>query len=254
MHSLEPFQRPPWIVAHRGVSARFPENTLAAFDAAVDAGADALELDLQFSLDGEWLICHDRTLARYGHTGRTVPTMEADSLRALEMGRWFDPVFSGERMPKLDQVLERYGRVLPLCLEVKVRDDTEDRKEAMLAALLEDVATQPASQGLYVLSFDVDWLERLHVAAPSLPLIWNLRVTDRISESDLATRQWLWGIDLPIAPLAPEQVQMGHDLGRVVWCYTCNDPADVRRAAACGIDAIVTDDPEATRAILLEGP
>lgn len=252
MHILEPFERPPWIVAHRGLPARFPENTRASFDAAVDAGADALELDLQLSLDGEWMVCHDRTLDRYGHSHMSVPTMEADALRTLDMGRWFDPVFAGERMPDIHDVLARYGRVLPLCLELKSRHETDERKEAMVAGLLAAVGTYTPEHGVYVLSFDVDLLERLHVAAPALPLIWNLRKTERIAEVDLATRRWIWGIDLPTGTLDLEQVQIGHDLGRAVWSYTCNEPTDVRRAVQFGVDAIVTDDPERTRAVLLE--
>lgn len=253
MQTLEPFERPPWIVAHRGVSARFPENTRAAFDAAVDAGADALEFDLQLSLDGEWMVCHDRTLARYGHPHGAVRTVEAETLCTLEMGRWFDPVFTGERMLDLNQVLGRYAHVLPLFLEIKVRDESEERKEAMVAGLLAAVEAHVAGRGLLVLSFDVELLERIHAATPLLPLVWNVRVTERITEADLSTRQWLWGINLPIATMAPEQVAMAHEFGRVVGCYTCNEPADIRRALGAGVDAIITDDPERTRAVFLEG-
>lgn len=252
MRDLELLERPPWIIAHRGVSARCPENTRAAFDAAVDAGADAIEFDVQLSLDGETMVSHDRTLDRYGYPHRSVRDLESDTLRTFDMGRWFDPVFKGERMPLLSEVLDRYARVMPLCIELKVRDETDERKEAFIAALLAAVGAHATLSRLHILSFDIDLLERIHGAGTTLPLVWNLRATDRLTANDLATRQWVWGVDLPVALLSAERVALGHDLGKRMFCYTCNEPDDIRRAAACGVDAIVTDDPEATRAVLLE--
>lgn len=252
MDQLEIGERPPWIVAHRGVSARYPENTRAAFDAAVDAGADALEFDVQLSGDEELLVCHDRTLERFGHPHHHVRSREAGALRRLDMGGWFNPVFSGERMPTAAEVLARYGRVLPLCLELKVRDEPEERKERIVSSVLAELAGAGLDRLVYLLSFDADLLERFHVAAPRLRLVWNLRASEPPSESDVATRTWLFGLDAHIDLLTPDLVRLGHDHGLRVLTYTCNRPDEVRKALRAGADALIVDDPEAARAVLLE--
>ena len=109
------------MIAHRGASATHPENTLAAFDAALAEGCNGLELDLQLSRDGVPVVYHDRTLRKVGGGTRAVHQAEWVEIARLDAGGWLDRRYAGERVASLDHVLERYARRTRLLLHLKVR-------------------------------------------------------------------------------------------------------------------------------------
>src|SRR5688572_31642404 len=95
----------PLIVAHRGDSADRPENTHAAFAAALAAEVDGIELDVRLSRDGVPLVCHDDTLARFGGTTCSLRKLSAARIRAVDVGSWKHARFAEERVPTLDETL-----------------------------------------------------------------------------------------------------------------------------------------------------
>ena len=116
------------VIAHRGFSARAPENTLAALRAAIEARADAFEFDLHPARDGTPVLFHDETLERTSSGYGRVDAHEAAELAALDAGSWFDPAFEGEPVPTLAEALhllrDRPGRVYA---EIKAhRGDDDD--------------------------------------------------------------------------------------------------------------------------------
>lgn len=100
--------------AHRGVSSEYPENTLAAFQAAVDEGYDMIELDPKCTKDGHFLILHDRTVNRTGRTADGVQLSEPAPIQdmtlaeaqLLEYGSWKAPQFKGEPIPTLEKLIQ----------------------------------------------------------------------------------------------------------------------------------------------------
>lgn len=93
------------IIAHRGFSAIAPENTLAAFSAAIQHGADSIELDIQLSADGVPVVIHDATLDRTTGTAGNVSEKTLAELKTLDAGAWFNDKYAGERIPTLKEVL-----------------------------------------------------------------------------------------------------------------------------------------------------
>ena len=117
-----PIRVPPAfrIIAHRGASAYAPENTRAAFDLAVRMGVTEIELDTQLTTDGEIVLCHDTTLARYGHGAQTVEEMAWADLADLDMGSWLSPfLFADARLMTLDQLFTTYGDAFTYHVEIK---------------------------------------------------------------------------------------------------------------------------------------
>ncbi|MDE6202594.1 MAG: phosphatase PAP2 family protein, partial [Lachnospiraceae bacterium] len=98
--------RLPAIIAHRGYSSEFPENTLAAFEGALDIGVDYIELDVQLTKDGQAVIFHDDDLKRITGVEGRVSEYTYDELRGLDAGSWFSSSFAGERIPSLREALE----------------------------------------------------------------------------------------------------------------------------------------------------
>lgn len=115
------------IIAHRGFSARAPENTLAAMEAAISAGADALEWDVQVAACGTPVLFHDSHLGRTSNGVGPLRRRVMEQLRELDAGSWFSPDFAGERIPSLEEAYDRVrGRVACVYSEVKAYRELED--------------------------------------------------------------------------------------------------------------------------------
>jgi len=97
--------RSPLIIAHRGASASAPENTLAAFRAAVDAGADGIEFDVQLAADGVPVVIHDTDLRRTASVDKRVADLTSLQLSKTDVGSWFAAQFRIETVPTLEQTL-----------------------------------------------------------------------------------------------------------------------------------------------------
>ena len=158
MRILRPGTRPPWAIAHRGASSSHPENTIAAFGAALEQRCDGIELDVQLSADGVPFVYHDRTLAKIGGGRRRLATLNSAELARQDAGAWFEPRFRGERIPTLRSVLERYARRTTLLVELKVRERHRERggHEQLALSVAALVRSLRLEERLFVLSFDRD--------------------------------------------------------------------------------------------------
>src|SRR5271154_304501 len=97
--------RAPWIVAHRGASGHAPENTLAAFQRAVELGASFIETDLHLTRDARFVAIHDQNLERTTNGKGAVREHTLAELRKLDAGMWFDRQYMGQQIPTLEDVL-----------------------------------------------------------------------------------------------------------------------------------------------------
>jgi len=115
------------IVAHRGFSESYPENTLLAFQKALDTGADGIETDLRLSLDNQPFVFHDDNLKRITGLAKKPEELTLKELQALDAGSWFDPKYSAEKIPSLEQLLQLCSGKTTLILEVKPTPATYKR-------------------------------------------------------------------------------------------------------------------------------
>ncbi|MEW5822068.1 MAG: glycerophosphodiester phosphodiesterase family protein, partial [Cyanobacteriota bacterium] len=115
----------PLIIAHRGFSAQAPENTIAAFDAAIKSGVPFIELDVTLTKDGELIIIHDDTLDRTTNGKGLVSEFTLEELKKLDAGEWFCREFKGEQLPTLSEVLDRYGNKIAINIEIKSQNDPD---------------------------------------------------------------------------------------------------------------------------------
>ncbi len=128
---LDPDARP--VIAHRGASGQYPENTLLAFTKALEMGADAIELDVRLTTDGVPIVLHDPTLDRTTDGKGAVAGLTLAEVRRAVAG-------AGERVPALAEVLECFP-VTPLIVEIK-----EERAAQAWVGLLEDVVRDHPTQ------------------------------------------------------------------------------------------------------------
>ncbi len=109
----------PLNFAHRGASHEAPANTLAAFLLAVDLGADGIEFDVHLSKDGHAVVIHDFDVSATTDGQGLVRAKTLAELKELDAGSWFDPVFAGQRIPTLQEVIDAVGHRLLLNIELK---------------------------------------------------------------------------------------------------------------------------------------
>ena len=107
------------VIGHRGAAALAPENTWASFDTALGLGVDAIETDVQATSDGMLVLIHDKGLKRTTDGSGLVADTPWSTIGELDAGSWFDRSYRGARIPRLDEMLERYGRRVHIALEIK---------------------------------------------------------------------------------------------------------------------------------------
>jgi glycerophosphoryl diester phosphodiesterase len=233
----------PWIVAHRGFSATCPENTFAAFDAAVAAGADAMELDLQLSADGVAVAYHDETLHKAGRRGARIHELELAQLRRLDMGRWFGARWAGEPIPTVDEILERYAGRLVLLLELKAVEADAARHARLAAAVTRAVLRHECREHVLLLSFDDATLAAAKRSASSVRRILlrgeAVRPGTKLRR-DLADHH---GLCLPGRHVSAPLVAWVHRAGKRIFTYRCDATRSARAAVTAGVDGLMADDP-----------
>jgi glycerophosphoryl diester phosphodiesterase len=252
MAPLVPGTTPPWVIGHRGASADFPENTIPAFDAALAAGADAIELDVQRSRDGVAVVWHDRTLRHAGLPLRRVAGLTLAELRRLDAGSAHGKQFKGVRIPTLDDVLGRYGGRLPLLIEVKLRGGRPAmaRHRTLAAEVAFSVARRGLLDAAFVLSFGAYALRAAREAVPKVRCVLNADTAPRVGPAFRRRLDGLFAVCLNRRALRSDFVRAVHDLGRPVLVFTCDTPEDVDRCLAAGVDGIVSNRPAWLRGYL----
>jgi len=155
------------IIAHRGASAYAPENTLKAFALARDMGVGEVETDAQLTTDGEVVLCHDSTLARYGHGDLWVESLSSQELLALDMGAWYSPyLFADTPILTLDQLLGEFKDELVYHIELK------GAAVGLAAAVDASVTRHGLSSNVIYTSFSFIQLERMREVAADARMGW----------------------------------------------------------------------------------
>jgi len=235
-------------IAHRGASAYAPENTLAAFERAVELGADAIEFDIHLSRDGELVVIHDDTLDRTTDGSGPVRERSLGELMRLDAGRWFGEGFAGQRIPRLDEVLDRFAGKIPVALEIKAGSTFfPGIEEKVISALRERAAIDHAA----VASFDHYALRRLKEIEPTIRTA-ALLVGRPVSLSALAGPAEANGLALEASFVTKTEVEACRAAGLQLVVWVVNDPAQMRHFIRLGVDGIITDRPDLLRLALTE--
>jgi glycerophosphoryl diester phosphodiesterase len=244
------------VVAHRGASTQAPENTMEAFRLAVEAGADAIELDVHQTSDGQLAVIHDETLDRTtDRTGR-LADMTMDQVREADAGATFARPddsglpFAGRglRVPTLSEVLEWLPDDLGLVVEIKARLASDAVVEAVRAQ------TVQASGRLLVTSFDEAAIERVRELEPQIKTGYVLVPSQPIEPALVwatehgHTGVHVWDGDVGMDPLP--LLAQANAYGREIGSWVVNDPERMKHLAACRLWGITTDVPEVARQAL----
>ena len=232
----------PVIGAHRGASARAPENTLAAFRAALEDGAELVELDVHLTRDGRLAVIHDAETHRTTGTAGVVAELSMSELRRLDAGRHKGPQWAGEQIPELGDVFAAVrGRLL---VNVEVKCST-----AAVPVLARCVAEHDMADAVLVSSFDPAVVRAVTALCPSLlaGLLLDRPAPDPVTAARDGGAQLF---HVKHTYLTPALVDLLHQAGLGVLAWTVNAPGEMRRLAALGVDAILSDHPRRLRTVV----
>jgi glycerophosphoryl diester phosphodiesterase len=261
------------VVAHRGVSAEAPEQTLAAYQQALTVGADAVECDVRMTRDGVLVCVHDRQIRRTSNGRGVVSALHLAELEQYQFGprkprarnRWADdeilsitdePDVENGRVLTLDRLLD-YITATPggLRLAIETKHPTRHTRkveEALVECLRRygllgngrpvEWAGKPAVRMMSFSQFAVRRMAELAPAVPTVQLIGKrLRPVRREVLNGSATAV---GPGIAVIRADPEFVADAHAAGKEVHVWTVNRPADMDLVRGLGVDAIITDHPD----------
>jgi glycerophosphoryl diester phosphodiesterase len=237
--------RKPWIIAHRGASGHAPENTLAAFERAVQLGAGFIETDLHLTRDARFIAIHDRTLERTTNGRGAVRDFTLAELRELDAGLWYDRQFSGQQIPTLEEILA-FSRKHDVVFYFEIKYEAAWGMHHGLVAALQGAENAARS---IVLSFDPQTLLALRRldASVMMGLLVEEAKPDLVQAAlNAGARQLCPRFDLVTRDL----IEQAHrsDLHVVTW--TVNDAEKMRAALDAGVDGIMTDLPDRLQAVI----
>jgi glycerophosphoryl diester phosphodiesterase len=240
------------IIAHRGFSGNYPENTLIAFQKAVEVGADYVELDVHFSKDKKLVVMHDATLDRTSNGKGEILEKTWAELQQLEAGSWFDAQFSNEKIPALEEAIQLVGGKSKLLIELK--NDAKNRPylglEEAVAKLL---AEYGATSWCVIQSFEPSYLQNLSKSHPEIEIhqlilgqLWPFPILHDTHwhTGDLEQYQEAKAVNPFYRTLSAERVKRMKKQGFKVFTYTVNEPDHMHAVINMGVDGLITNYPD----------
>jgi len=236
------FRGRPLVIAHRGACRLAPENTLAAFTAAAELGADAIELDAKLTADGQVVVHHDLTLERTTSGRGRLSQWTLAELEALDAGAHFGARFTGERIPRLSSVFESLGHRLLINVELTNYEDPRDWLPRAVVGLVREWGLE---RRVLLSSFNPLALRAARALAPEIARALL------VEAGQSGARRWFYRQISPTHAIHPQDsllrksgLDSEHALGRAVHVWTVNDVRRIRELSAWGVDGLITDIPD----------
>ncbi|MCY4021643.1 MAG: glycerophosphodiester phosphodiesterase family protein [Chloroflexi bacterium] len=229
------------VMAHRGAMASAPMNTMAAFELALEQGADGIELDVQRSSDGHAVIMHDFSVDATTDGGGAVAEKSLSELQELDAGSWFSSAFAGEGIPTLDQVFASLGERTLFNVEIKSGSAGSGLVEEQVAACIRRFSV---ANRVIVSSFDPYVLLNFRLLIPTAMIGF-------LYDPELPSKYYI-----PLTKLSHEARHPRHDMvdqAYMRWArendyyvntWTVKDAERALELRALGVNAIIADDPE----------
>lgn len=244
------------VVAHRGCSAEAPENTMASFQRAAEAGCDLLEFDVHLSRDGVPVVIHDDTLQRTTKGRGLVRDHTWEELRRLDAGSHFASRFAAERIPSLEEVV-LWARPTPLVLSLEIKQPTPAGGVPPYDGIVDAVAAVVRAHAMQwrvlIHSFDHPTIRRVRDVLPDVPTgvsygggtFIDPLVLGRAAAASGIHPWWAWA--------SADVCALAHDAQMHVHAWGTPEPADPDVTAMLvrsGVDSLDTGDPRRLRGML----
>jgi glycerophosphoryl diester phosphodiesterase len=242
-------------IAHRGFSSQAPENTIAAFDFALENGFNNIELDVQLTSDKVPVIIHDAKVDRTTDGTGEVSSLSLVNSRKLDAGSWFNAKYAGERIPTLEEVLQRYDGKTHLHLELKSNDPNLPK---IVAQALRDnnwlryATAKPFTEpGLTITSKYIEQVERSIKLLPDVPHHWlSWEINDDIIARSLDLG--LKGICIAARYADAQLIAKAKNEGLTIRGLEVKGNDDVKVLFAAGAEGTTTNWPDRVKELVVQ--
>ncbi|MCK5467607.1 MAG: hypothetical protein KAI99_03840 [Cyclobacteriaceae bacterium] len=233
------------VIAHRGGAKLAPENTLGAFQNAINLGVDMIEIDVEQTGDSVVVVLHDGKVDRTTNGIGKIESLSYDYVRDLDAGSWFSEDFQGERIPTLEEVLQLINGQVILLIEIKDGSETYPGIEKRTVEL---VHKHKADSWTIIQSFNKKAIDRVKILDSSLRTYYLLGGGfNAFYEEAMATSSFDFGhegVGVHQKYLNKENINSLIKAGIKIFAWTVNDPGDMDKFLELGIDGIITDSPD----------
>lgn len=242
------------VIAHRGASAYYPENTLPAFRGAAEMGAEMIELDVTMSGDGVPVVFHDAKLHKHTNGSGLVSNHSLAELKKLDAGGWFSSEYAGEEIPTLEEVLQFAQGKIAVNIEIKteaVTDRVEGGVEEKAIALVKEYGME---DHVLFSSFDYRAVAHLKELAPSLSaaLLYSPKQSDKQLPSQLLAGYRADAFNCHYSQLNRKRLRDIREHEIPVFIYTVNRERRMRRLIGQGVKGIFSDKPDLLKKVAEE--
>ena len=231
------------IIAHRGGALLAPENTIAAYQNAVNLGADYYELDARLSKDDSLMIMHDDTIDRTTSGSGVLSSLIYLQLRLYDAGSWFAPEFTGQKIPTLYEALSvAKGTKTKVVIEIK------SNEERIAGKVVDLVKAMNMEDEVLVSCFNLNQIAQVRTLDPSIEIQQFVNSVDQseINQLKAINAEWI-GSGSEVTPELRDSV---HAAGMLLNIWTIDDGAKMVKYNSEGYDAVTTNDPITAMAVL----
>lgn len=236
---VEVNMKPIKVVAHRGFSGRYPENTSVAFEEALKLHVDMIEFDIHLSRDNALIIVHDSTVDRTSDGAGNVRDLTLAEIKKLDAGSWMDQRFAGLRFLTLDETLEIIGGRTRMNVHIKAYDHDREILTPLVVKRLEqfDIRSE-----CFIASDDVT-IKLAKTIQPEMS-ICNLSTAPKETYIDRSRALGCMILQPGNAMVDESLVTEAHTHGLEVNPFYADDEAEMKRLISCGVDGILTNYPD----------
>ena len=248
------------VIAHKGASGLAPENTMSSFKKAIELGSDLIEIDVRHTADEEIVVFHDQRIDRVARDAQgkkitgDLHNYTLEQVKQFDVGSWFDPKYSNERIPTLKETLDFINGKCKVLIEIKHMDHPhyEDFSEKLVEIIHKE---KNGYDWIILQSYENEYLEKIHdldsliktrallLGEDSTPLIGFYAET-RIHLGHGKDKKKPSALNPEWTSLSPRRVFRMHAKGYKVYPYAVNTRNDIIKMLNAGVDGIITDYPD----------
>lgn len=238
----------PLLLGHRGAAGEAPENTWPSFAASEAAGMHGFEIDVLMTRDREAVVVHDLTLKRIAGGRGAIQSLNWDELSRLDVGSHFHPRFAGERIPRLADVLDRYGKSMIIDVEIKGLSPFSAGLEEMVVQLVRE---RGLLDRVIISSFNPLIIRRVRTIQPEIRTGYNY-IEDGLGG---LRRMWFRPFVKPFSQhpqprlVTEKYLRVQRKKGIWVIPWGVDDPEEIERLLDLGVDGIISDYPTRLRGL-----
>lgn len=234
----------PEISAHRGSSVDYPENSIPAYVAAIEQGADWIELDVHQTADNVVVISHDANIKRISGVDKNIWEMTYAEFETYDVGSWFSDEYSYLRLPTLDEVLKLCKGKIKLNIEIKPTGHETDFEKNVI----DIVKTNGFENDCMLASLDIESLKRVKEIDPDIKTLYDMTV----AAGNISEMTFIDGFSIEKTFINYDIVDQIHQNNKKVFVWTVNEPSNIIDVCKYDIDNILTDDPLTAREVINE--